>query len=154
MLGNRCKIRSSKIISLKRIQTHENNNYDYPHRFGLLCYNFSTEVFQIIDPPPPAFKDGPQWEWCVSRYKDFLAVIFTSKDEDENVGCFETWIVTKFDDDDPTVPSTWEHLFTIGPIPAYDDLWFSAFLFDGDMVLTVQGGLGASNTVGGHECVI
>jgi len=70
------------------------------------------------------------------------------------VGCFETWIVTKFDDDDPAVPSTWEHLFTIGPIPAYDGLWFSAFLFDGDMVLTVQGGPGASNTVGGHECVI
>ncbi|KAJ8431999.1 hypothetical protein Cgig2_027002 [Carnegiea gigantea] len=120
----------------------------------MLTFNFSTNTLKLIDPPPRVCGEGPKWEWSVGKYKEFLAAIFTGRNEEDHECVFQIWIVTKFDDDDPVIPVSWQNLFTIGPVPAFDGLWFSAFLTDDDLLLTVQGGEGATETVGGFECAL
>ena len=87
-----------------------------PCRFGILSFNFSTEVFKLVEAPPPAWKGRSESEWCSDKFKDFLAVIFTCGNFEHKVSHFDIWVVNKFDDDDPTVPLSWQNLFTIGPI--------------------------------------
>ena len=109
-----------------------------PCRFGILSFNFSSEVFKLVDAPPPAWNGRPESEWCIDKYKDFLAVIFTCRNFEDKTCHFDIWVVNKFDDVDPTVPFSWEFLFTIGPpIPECFSLYFRGFAWDGDMLLLV-----------------
>jgi len=126
-----------------------------PCRFGLLTFNFSTEVFKLVDAPPPAWNGRPESEWCIDKYKDYLAVIFTSRNFEVKTCHFDIWVVNKFDDDDPTVPSSWKYLFTIGPpIPGCFSLYFRGFAWDGDMLLLIPklAREGERTAMGEFEC--
>ncbi|KAJ8431270.1 hypothetical protein Cgig2_011123 [Carnegiea gigantea] len=127
-------------------EVYDSETASNPCRFGILSFNFSTEVFKLVDAPPPTWKVRSESEWCIDKYKDFLAVIFTRGNFEDKVCSFDIWVVNKFDDDDPTVPLSWQNLFTIGPIPCGHNLLFRAFAWDGDMLLVVPG------TTGRSEC--
>ena len=123
-------------------------------RIWFLTFNFSTEVFKLIDPPPPACKDGPKPEWNIGKYMEFLAVVFMVEGSQENENLFEIWIMNKFDDEGVAISSSWQHLLTVGPLPPFDGLWFIAFL-DDDMLFTAKGGESVSTTItGGCETAL
>ena len=119
---------------------------DSEFRFVLLSFDFTTEMFKLVEPPPPINADVNnesvrKWEeYDVGKYMEFLAITVTRKSSQDDARHFDLWIAREFDVDDGNgVPSSWQHLFTVGPVPAaWDELFFHAFLVDGDVLVNVQ----------------
>ena len=123
-------------------------------RTVLLSFDYSSESFRLLDAPPTGYEDKSKGELCIAKYKELLAVLFADKSLADNMCRIDIWVTTRFDENNHGVPLSWEFVFSIGPMPKFHNLWFTAFLPDGDALLTLQGGHEGDVIASGHETTI
>jgi len=85
------------------------------HRNLVLSFDFSNEDFKVLDPP--------LGDRHLRTYRSAIRHL-------------DLWVMTR--SDDPGIPSSWEHLFTIGPLVGFRVLFFRSFRVDGDMLFTIE----------------
>ncbi|KAJ8441884.1 hypothetical protein Cgig2_014353 [Carnegiea gigantea] len=123
-------------------------------RTVLLSFDYTTDSFRLLDAPPTGYEDESKGELSIAKYKELLAVLFTDKGLADNMCRIDVWVATRFDENNHGIPLSWDYVLSIGPMPKFHNLWFTAFLPDGDVLLTLQGGHEGDVIAFGHETTV
>lgn len=105
----------------------------------IVSLNFSTEVFEVSDPPQDAVSLHASQiypsQTTITLYKECLALAISHTVQEEALlYSIDIWVVTRFDD--CGVPLSWQHLFTVEPVHANSGLQLAASRIDGHLLIS------------------
>ncbi|KAK9666186.1 hypothetical protein RND81_14G167400 [Saponaria officinalis] len=106
----------------------------------IMSFNFSTEVFEVINYPVNTIgsKAGCEYDWTIAIYRESLALVICWTDLRKAECNYEVCVITESQVGNSGIQKSWQRLFALGPFPLYDGrMNLEQFRSDGDVLFTI-----------------